>query len=135
MLQANTRRVDGARPLHSILLDVLHERFGVDDGALKWFKPYLRGRTNVYSTESGISLPVALGHGVPQGSVMGPMEFIAYTEENVENIDNRTINHHLYADDIQLLAKMQIANMLPIKSELEKQCQNNIVVAHPDDCV
>ena len=51
---------------------------------------------------------------------MGPMEFIAYTEENVANIDNRTINHHLYADDIQLLAKMQIANMLPIKCELEK---------------
>ena len=51
---------------------------------------------------------------------MGPMEFIAYTEENVANIDNRTINHLLYVDDIQLLAKMQIANMLPIKCELEK---------------
>ena len=35
---------------HSILLDVLHERFGLDDGALKWFESYLRGRTNVYST-------------------------------------------------------------------------------------
>ena len=23
---------------HSIFLDVLHERFGVDDGALKWFE-------------------------------------------------------------------------------------------------
>ena len=107
---------------HSMLLDVLHERFGVDDGALKWFESYLRVRTNVYSTESGISLPVALACGVLQGSVMGPMEFIAYTEENVANIDNKTINHHLYADDIQLLAKMQIANVLPlpIKCELKK---------------
>ena len=85
---------------------MLHERFGVDDGALKWFESYLRGRTNVYSTESGISLPIALACGVPQGSVKGPMEFIAYVEENVANIDNRTINHQLYADDIQQLAKM-----------------------------
>ena len=76
---------------HSILLDVLHERFGVDDGALKWFESYLRGRTNVYSTESGISLPVALACGVPQGSVMGPIEFIAYTEENVARIADANI--------------------------------------------
>ena len=58
-------------------LDCRLRGLGVDDGALKWFESYLRGRTNVYSTESIISLPVALACGVLQGSVMGPMEFIA----------------------------------------------------------
>ena len=50
---------------------------------------------------------------------MGPIDFIAYIEENVENIDSKTVTHYFYADDIQLLAKMQIASIQPINCELE----------------
>jgi hypothetical protein len=50
---------------------------------------------------------------------MGPIDCIAYIEENVENIDSKTVIHHFSADDLQLLAKMQIANIPLIKCELE----------------
>ena len=35
-------------------------------------------------------------------SVIGPVKFIAYTENIPETVDAFQINHHLYADDTQL---------------------------------
>jgi hypothetical protein len=37
---------------------------------------------------------------VPQGSVLGPKEFIAYTEELAEIIGGCQLGHHLYADAV-----------------------------------
>ena len=36
------------------------------------------------------------------------MEFVAYTEDIVETIDRFAVNHHLYADDSQLLTDMHL---------------------------
>ena len=39
--------------------------------------------------------------GVPQGSGLGPVEFIAYTETTTDNFSNHHILYHLFADDTQ----------------------------------
>ena len=39
---------------------------------------------------------------MPQGSVLGHIEFIAYTEDVTELIAVHDVNHHLFADDTQL---------------------------------
>ena len=85
-----------------------YERFGVENLELDWFRSYHTGRTHTFTTPSGSSSPFALTCSVPEGSVVDPKEFIMYTEDIKETIDRFIINHHLYADDSQLLPHMKI---------------------------
>ena len=64
---------------HTILLDRLNGDYGISELALGWFKSYLSGRTHSVKVGSTLSNPVALQHGVPQGSVLGPILFSLYT--------------------------------------------------------
>jgi len=111
---------------HGILLDILDRRFGVQSNALDWFSSYLTGRTQSVCVSASISDPATLKCGVPQGSALGPVEFIVYTEELQDTID---VDYHLYADDIQLLARMQVADV-DAKLQHVKQC----VVSIKDCC-
>ena len=58
---------------------------------------------------------------MPQGSVLGPKEFIAYTEELTELIDGYQLGHHLYADDTQLVKSTRIIDIIPTIQTLQ-QC-------------
>ena len=42
---------------------------------------------------------------VPQGSGLGPLGFVAYTDDITDAIEQHDVSPHLYADDTQLLAK------------------------------
>ena len=67
---------------HETLMRVLQQRFGVEGPALTWFGSYLSDRTQLafyHNTQQ--SGPYRVDCSVPQGSVLGPKEFIAYTEE------------------------------------------------------
>ena len=63
---------------HQILLDRLHIPFGVCGVALDWFKCYLTGRRQFVSVNGMRSDPKLLKCGVPQGSVLGSLLFLAY---------------------------------------------------------
>ena len=39
---------------------------------------------------------------MPQGSVLGPLEFISYTGEVSEIFSRHAVNYHLFSDDKQL---------------------------------
>ena len=93
---------------HEILLEVLQNRFGVQDHALNWFKSYLSDCTQSFCVESKMSDPVSLTCSAQQGSVIGPQKFVAYTEDIVETIEAIIVNHHLYADDTQLQNHMRL---------------------------
>jgi hypothetical protein len=66
---------------HATLLKVLERRFGIRGSAFTWFTSYLSDRTQTFSANGVMSVPFPLSCGVPQGSVLGPIEFIAYTED------------------------------------------------------
>ena len=104
---------------HAILLEVLTERCGVQNLEFDWFRSYHIGRTQTLTTPGGSSAPVALTCSVPHGSVIEPKEFIMYTEDIKETIDYFIINHHLYADDSQLLAHMNINAVMEHRRRLE----------------
>ena len=57
---------------------------------------------------------------VPRGSVARPLLFIAYTEDLEDTINIFTFNHHMYADDTQLLAHMSLKDVQYVRSVLER---------------
>ena len=91
---------------HTILLNRLHEIFGVTGTALEWFKSYVRGRSqrvvvgNPYA--GAISDPKCLVRWVPQGSVPGPIIFSLYTTPLGDICRSHHIKFQLYTDDQQL---------------------------------
>jgi len=86
---------------HSILMDVLRRRFGIDGSALRWVAEFLSNRRHVVYAGRTESDNIALQFGVPQGSVLGPCVFVQYAED-VDGIFRRHgVHHHLFADDVQ----------------------------------
>ena len=105
---------------HGILFDVLSSRLRVTDRVFEWFQSYLTGRTQVFCTGSDYSEVTLIACSVPQGSVTGPLLFIAYTEDLEDTISRITFNHHMYADDTQLLAHMSLKGVQYVRSVLER---------------
>ena len=100
---------------HQILLDRLSTSFNITGVALRWIRSYLRGRSFRVSTggdlsvsedaegsDTAVSESVRLEYGVPQGSVLGPLFFVLYTNYIGNIIRQHGIKYHVYADDIQL---------------------------------
>ena len=72
----------------------------------------------------------------PQGLVIGPVKFIAYTEDIVETVDAYRTNHQLYADATKLQDYMRIVTIQANRLNLERcidAMQSRIGVL-PDDC-
>ena len=85
-----------------ILLERLKSAFRVRDTALSWIASYLSRRTQQVSIDGTLSMKFDLECGVPQGSCLGPLLFVAYASKIFEIIDKHNLEIHCYADDSQL---------------------------------
>ena len=83
---------------HEILLHRLHNVFGFGDTVLSWFQSYIENRTQTVVFHGKHSTPASLRYGVPQGSVLGPILFILYTQLLSKHYP---VFHQMYADDTQ----------------------------------
>ena len=84
---------------HSILLKKL-EHYGIRGIALKWFNSYLSNRKQCVTLNGVTSSLKLITHGVPQGSILGPLLFILYINDIVNCSD--LLLFILFADDTNL---------------------------------
>jgi len=89
---------------HVILLRGLEVSFGLNGSVLEWFRSFLAKRSQAVTFHGITSDYTPLLHGVPQGSVLGPLLFILYTAEVVLIAAQHGIDLHSYADDTYIAA-------------------------------
>ena len=87
---------------HTLLFHILEHNYGITDTALSWFKSYLTNRTQSVTIDNLTSDSSTLSFGVPQGSVLGPILFIMYTQPLHTLIQSHSISDQAFADDTQL---------------------------------
>ena len=83
----------------SILLCRLEQYFGVSGLALSWFKSCLSNRFRFVSASGSNS---RLGYGVQQGTVLGSILFVLYTQPLSQILFNHSCPHQFFADDSHL---------------------------------
>ena len=85
---------------HSILINKLCH-YGIRGAANNWFRSYLSDRKQFVSINGNDSELITVCHGVPQGSVLGPLLFLVYINDLHSAIKFSSVYH--FADDTNLL--------------------------------
>ena len=82
------------------LLDSKLELYGWDVETRKWIKSYMTSRSQMVYIEGSLSPPRKVNYGVPQGSILGPLLYLIFTNEFPEVIHvNCPENNSLRDDD------------------------------------
>lgn len=124
---------------HNMILRKL-DLLGIKGTVYNWFGDYLSGRNQIVEirqiinrhTKTARSLPQPIQRGVPQGSVLGPVLFILFTQDLPTSIE--AYSHAvMYADDTALITSSKTVEQLEIDTYIsicmaQDYCLNNSLV-------
>ena len=104
---------------HEILLHKL-EHYGIRGKTFDWFKSYLSNRKQCVSVNGVVSELQSIAHGVPQGSILGPLLFLLSINDITTTSD--VFKFFLFADDTSLFysGKSLKSIELLVNNELKK---------------
>ena len=101
---------------HELLLEKL-KIYGVENNAINWFKSYLVNRHQFVSISGKTSGMAFMKHGVLQGSILGPLLFIVYTNDLPLHVSSSI---DLYADDTTVTASVEYNSIPYLQVSLNK---------------
>ena len=148
-LEDITVLVDNGIPVDEIFMDfrkafdkVSHERLlykldklGIKDNLLLWIDSFLHDRTQRVKVNGSVSSWASVTSGVPQGSVLGPLLFVAFINDLPGLM---TTNCKLFADDTKLYSKVDtLVDQEKLQEDLNScldWAKDNNMVFHPDKC-
>ena len=148
-LEYITSMVDEGFPVDEVFLDfrkafdkVSHERLlykldrmGVKDNALLWLSSFLSGRKQRVRVNGAYSSWGDVTSGVPQGSVLGPLLFVAFINDMP---DTMVTNCKLFADDTKVYGIVKDPNDVKKLQEDLQRCHDWSVQwnmeFHPTKC-
>ena len=102
---------------HRRLLYIL-DYYGIRGSTHKWIASWLSGRTQQVVLDGQASDPVPVLSGVPQGSVLGPVLFLAFINDLPDNIRSSV---RLFADDCVLYRNIRsFSDCLILQDDLDQ---------------
>lgn len=108
-----------------ILLNKLEKQYNVRGKALQMISSYFQDRTFSVKINEVQSSPKKLIHGVPQGSLLGPLFYILYTKEIEVIVQKHGLRIQSYADDCQIYVSFSDERKIEAENAL-KSCLNEI---------
>jgi hypothetical protein len=110
---------------HPTLIKRLINMFGLSADAAELISSFLSNRNFMVSLNNSNSASTELIHGVPQGSIVGPLLFTAYVAPVVRCLEAYGLSYHYYADDF-LIYGANNKNDIPATCNIFSACLNEV---------
>ena len=111
------------------------EAYGISGSLLEWIKDYLHGRTQTVLVNGEKSDTAPVISGIPQGTCLGPLLFVIYINDLLDDIDS---DGFLFADDTKIFRKITSPNDSEILqsdiNKLENWSKKWLLNFHPNKC-